>query len=147
MGTIVLGNEYMENFGIKVLDSGYSNAYFGEGATPEQFDPRVSNEFATAAFRFGHSLIPPNFKQFSTSNRKEISDFNLRKAFFKPGDFREDKDFPGDKDLLSELLLGMATQKGEKWDNIFAEDIVNNLMEGDTPSTQTKNIKQRVKDE
>ena len=90
---IILGNTYMRNNGINTLSSGYSNAYFGEGTTIEQFDPRVTNEFATAAFRFGHSLIPPNFKKFTETrfgNRNSKGEFKMREAFFHPADFRED---------------------------------------------------------
>ena len=90
---IILGNSYMQNNGINTRSSGYSNAYFGEGTTIEQFDPRVTNEFATAAFRFGHSLIPPNFKRFSETrfgSRMSKSEFKMREAFFHPADFRED---------------------------------------------------------
>ena len=57
---IILGPNYMSRFGLWPLSSGYSNAYL------DSFDPRVTNEFATAAFRFGHSLIPNSFEGIQT---------------------------------------------------------------------------------
>jgi len=147
---VILGKDYMNRFGISTLSSGYSNAYFGEGAKTEQFDPRVSNEFATAAFRFGHSLIPPNYKRFSQSSRqsnsRESGEFSQRKAFFTPADFRTDNNHKGDKDMLNELLLGLSKQKGENSDNIFAEDIQNHLFERNTDPNPGK-ISERKKEE
>ena len=46
----------MDKFHLWPLSKGYSDVYL------DAIDPRVTNEFATAAFRFGHSLIPHSFK-------------------------------------------------------------------------------------
>ena len=93
---IVLGRDYVERTGLATLDSGYSYSYFSEGTYPEQFDPRVANEFAAAAFRFGHSLIPAKFKvQFERRGIK-VDDYLLRTAFFQPTEFREDGANNGD---------------------------------------------------
>ncbi len=49
---VVLGSKFLQTFGLQPLSKGFSNAY------RDDFDSRVTNEFATAAFRIGHTLIP-----------------------------------------------------------------------------------------
>ena len=49
---IVLGQNYMTRYGLFPLNEGFSTGYRTD------FDPRITNAFATAAFRVGHTLIP-----------------------------------------------------------------------------------------
>ena len=49
---IIIGIEAMQTFGLYPLTEGFSNDYRTD------IDPRITNEFATAGFRMGHSLIP-----------------------------------------------------------------------------------------
>ena len=46
----------MKSFGLFPLTQGHSNNYRND------FDPRITNAFATAGFRMGHSLIPEMIK-------------------------------------------------------------------------------------
>ena len=56
---IILGENYMKSFGLFPLTEGFSNNYRND------FDPRITNAFATAGFRMGHSLIPEMIKYIS----------------------------------------------------------------------------------
>ena len=93
---IILGKTYMERNGLSPLESRYSSAYFGEGTVLGQFDPSIANEFSTAAFRFGHSLIPSKYNVSFKRRGENVNEYQLRSAFFKPTEFREDLANDGD---------------------------------------------------
>ena len=48
---IVLGEEFMDRYGLYPLTNGFSDSY-----APD-FDPSIINAFAAAAFRIGHTMI------------------------------------------------------------------------------------------
>ena len=50
--------------GINTLTKGFSNDY------QDNFDSRLMNEFATAAFRVGHTLISGLMEMYSTVKRQ-----------------------------------------------------------------------------
>ena len=116
---LVVGQNQITAFGLRPRTTGYSSSYL------DSFDPRVTNEFATAAFRFGHSLIPTKFKQTNSANRNsENSRFqSIKDIFFEPNKVQSN---PG---IIDDLVRGLTSQKGQKWDNKFSEDIINHLFE------------------
>ena len=61
--SLLPGSYFTQLFGLTPLTQGFSNAY------KDYIDPRVSNEFAAAAFRVGHTLIPDILKTFNTVSR------------------------------------------------------------------------------
>ena len=52
----ITGRNFTETFGLNVLSNGYSFDY------NDGFNPNINNEFSTAAFRFGHSLVQGTLK-------------------------------------------------------------------------------------
>ena len=119
---LVIGQELLTSFGLRPLSKGYSNQYL------DSFDPRVTNEFATAAFRFGHSLIPTEFNQKirnspNQRSSKQIKTTRMKDIFFKPKTFQDN---PG---IMDDLVRGLATQNARVNDNKFSEDIINHLFE------------------
>ena len=89
---LILGVEYMRNNDLTPLSSGYVKRYLNHLSLGGEFDPRITNEFATAGFRFGHSLIPSKFKNMENPRQSKSFKFqDLRSVFNKPRPFAEDK--------------------------------------------------------
>jgi peroxidase len=114
---LVLGEQFMNTYGLFPLSSGYSTDY------DTSFDPRITNEFATAAFRFGHSLIPNIINVYSRVGGELNPSFNLRQAFNKPQLLR----LPG---MVDGLIAGLTKDNSQRFDSGFAEDVTNNLFNG-----------------
>ena len=47
----IIGSQYMEDSQLKPIENGYQKQYNSD------VNPSIANVFATAAFRFGHSLV------------------------------------------------------------------------------------------
>jgi len=116
---IIIGNNFMKSYGLFPLSSGFSSDY------SNSFDPRINNEFAAAAFRFGHSMIPATFT--SKSKGRSETSLNMRELFFKPASLR-------DPSFLDSLVRGMTEQGGQLWDSSFVPDVRNHLFESSSGS-------------
>lgn len=85
----------------------------------EDVDPSVSNSFATAAMRALKSLYDGDIKLFD-ENREARSSLSLQKYFNDPNMIHEDG-------VLDSLIRGLATQRSQKVDRHYAEDLINKL--------------------
>ena len=84
-------------------------------------DARIANEFSTAAYRLGHSLLSPNIKRiYKKRNRFVVEDVPLREAFFRP-----DKITP--KNNIGSILRGLAHQQCQELDALVIDDVRNFL--------------------
>jgi len=110
---IIIGNTFMKSYGLFPRESGFSTDY------SDNFDTRINNEFAGAAFRFGHSMVPSNFRSVS---RQRSETLQMSQQFFSPDELKS----PG---FLDGLVRGMTKQGGQLWDNKFVEDLRNHLFE------------------
>lgn len=111
---IVLGNNMMRLFGLFPLSRGFSTDY------QDSFDPRINNEFASAAFRFGHSLISGSFVIKPLNSDHQV--LNLRDTFFKPVPLNS-------SDMFAGFVRGLAEEETRAWDSNFVADIRNHLFE------------------
>jgi len=101
-------------------------ALLGEGALrpyngyrPEVF-PSVSNVFTTAAYRFGHTMLPPKLQRLD-ENLDEIEEGHiaLRDAFFNPGEV---------KTLgLDPYIRGLIVQQSQEIDPQITDEVRNFL--------------------
>ncbi|GFO02039.1 eosinophil peroxidase [Plakobranchus ocellatus] len=101
---IVLGPDVMRANGLEVSQPFNYN---------EELDPSISNEFATAAFRFGHSLIP---EEILVNN--EVLQF--RNLFFKPAPVLN---------TMSELSDSLGKTRAMAMDRQFSLSITRHLFE------------------
>ena len=111
---IVLGNNMMRLFGLFPLSTGFSTDY------EDSFDPRINNEFAAAAFRFGHSLISGDFVSKPVGSGQQV--LSLRDTFFRPPPLNS-------SDLFDGFLRGLAEEESRAWDSNFVADVRNHLFE------------------
>ena len=86
-----------------------------------RIDPSVTNAFATAAYRYGHTLIRPFFDRLGLLYKPlDIGPLDLLNAFFNPDVFREG--FGTDP-----ILRGLASQNARRVDEFLSSALTNNL--------------------
>lgn len=84
----------------------------------------ISNEFSTALFRFGHSLLPEKLPLAAVGSQP-ASYVSLRDAFFTTGYFAGDA--TGATDRVAQLLKGISLQKAMEVDVMIIDDVRNFL--------------------
>ena len=111
----VLGWNAINLYELNLLPEGYYRGY------DETCNPTILNEFASAAFRFGHSLLKPNFKRM-TGDFSERGDMKLSDFFFNPDKLYE-------AGMLDELIRGVSTSSMETLDQFLTSEVTNHLFE------------------
>ena len=88
-----------------------------------QYDvnPGILNEFSTAAFRFGHSLIRPFFDVLDNGYNPMRSPIPLKEMFFNNVFIQ--------KNGIEPILLGLLANTSQNVDPFLAEDLTKHLFE------------------
>ncbi|GAB6023030.1 hypothetical protein CHUAL_007124 [Chamberlinius hualienensis] len=107
---LVLGNRMMKRFDLELQKDGFFNKY---DAT---LDPTIFNEFATAAYRFGHSLVQSQMQLIGGGNAQNQQ---LRNHFLKPFE----------NSLLDNYIRGAATQPSQVVDENVTPELTNHLFQ------------------
>lgn len=98
----------------------------GADALPEyqgydpSINPSISNEFANAAYRVGHTLLSPQTLLVDEQGNI-VTAIALRDAFFNPEFVRENG--------VDEILLGLAAQTAQAVDHLVIDDVRNFLFD------------------
>lgn len=83
-------------------------------------DPTISNEFATAAYRLGHSLLSPTLLRIDAQGQEIASgSLSLAGSFFQPQQISNEG--------IDVILRGMASQRAQELDEMVIDDVRNFL--------------------
>ncbi|KAI5646912.1 peroxidase domain-containing protein [Phthorimaea operculella] len=110
---ILLGKDVMEKFGLVLEKHGYWDGY------DPTVNPDVIDAFASAAFRFGHSLLPTAVERWSKAHKfiasKRLSDL-IRRPFdlYRAG-------------VLDEYVMGLMNQVAQAMDDSITQEVTNHL--------------------
>ena len=112
----VLGWNAVNLYELNLLSEGYYRGY------DDSCNPTILNEFAAAAFRFGHSLLKPRFKRMADDFADGGPDLKLSDMFFNPDNLYE----PG---MMDDLIRGVMTTSMETLDQFITHEVTNHLFE------------------
>jgi hypothetical protein len=80
----------------------------------------ISNVFATAAYRFGHSMVSPTYRLVNERGQS-IGELSLRQAFFNPAWISTNG--------IEDLLRGLASQAAQRYDVYVIDNLRNFLFD------------------
>lgn len=103
-------------YGLKLLPQGYYKDY------NPSCSPIVFNEFASAAFRIGHSLLRPHIPRLSVQHQPVDPPLLLRDGFFRMDVLLQ----PG---IIDEILRGLVATPMETLDQFITGEVTNHLFE------------------
>jgi peroxidase len=83
----------------------------------ESVNPQLSNEFSTAFFRFGHTMLPRAIFLAPVSPDESTEWIELRRAFFNIRFFTEHPE------NIDRVLLGLTATEAEEIDCMIVEDV------------------------
>lgn len=95
-----------------------------EGYRPE-VNPQIANEFSTAAFRFGHSLLDSEIARLGDDGTEIAEPISLARAFFNTGVF--DPSLPNRAGDIDPFLKAAASGNAQEVDLAIVDELRNML--------------------
>lgn len=121
---LLIGKQAAKLYGLIPLNQGYFYGY-----NPKLYS-QIANEFSTAAFRFGHTMVRSNFLKVD-SLYKHFDNTTLRSSIFNPiTAFR--------RGGLDAYVRGMIVEPAHKFDPHIADALANRLFENLIKDIPTK---------
>ena len=112
---ILLGKSLMEKFSLNTLPSDY---FFGYS---EDVNPSLANEFSTAAFRFGHTLLRSTLSK-TNSALQQFSNITLNSVMLRTSEAYVNGG-------LDSICRGLLVDPGTSFDNHITDEVQNHLFE------------------
>nr|XP_022907999.1 chorion peroxidase [Onthophagus taurus] len=115
----VLGEIAMEEFGLNLEDDGFYSDDYDEGV-----EPSITNEFAAAAYRFGHSIVGGTLSLYSKIKMEEV--VSIPEVMFYPARMRK-------YEFLDEILSSLTTEPIEKADGFLSDALTKYMFKAGNP--------------
>merc|ERR1712117_83749 len=112
---MILGKDVMKKHQLVLLKKGYFDGY------DANTNPSAASGFTSAAFRFGHSLLPSKIERWSKTH-KYFASQKLSAMFFQPYDLYK-------AGWADKYLLGMVNQPAGAVDESVSEEVTNHLFQ------------------
>ena len=119
---VVLGEQEMVMFNLRLPE--YDNTVYDPTVVAD-----VTNEFATAAFRFGHSLIPNSILVAQEPVRTKTISCPIKDTFFTFEEFNIGSDLSGK--AWQNMVRGIATQDSPRFDSSMNHAVLDYLFCGE----------------
>lgn len=112
---MVLGKEVMQRNDLVLVKNGYSDTY------DPYTNPSATSGFTTAAFRFGHTLLPSTVERWSKTHRY-VESQRLSEMLQQPYDL-----FKGG--YADTFMLGLVNQVAQAFDDSITQEVTNHLFQ------------------
>lgn len=112
----ILGWNAISLYGLKLLPQGYYKEY------SPNCNPSILNEFATAAYRIGHSMLRPHLPRMDRNYQNMDPPILLRDGFFNP-------DMLYQQEMIDEMTRGLVSTPMETMDQFITGEVTNHLFE------------------
>ena len=112
----ILGWNAVSLYGLKLLPQGYYKEY------SPSCNPSILNEFATAAYRIGHSMLRPHLPRMDRNYQNMDPPILLRDGFFNV-------DMLYQPEMLDEMVRGLVSTPMEAMDQFITGEVTNHLFE------------------
>ncbi|XP_076361056.1 salivary peroxidase/catechol oxidase-like [Tachypleus tridentatus] len=111
----VVGVQNIKKYDLQLLPHGYYNGY------NPKVNAGIRSAFQTAAFRFGHSLLPDVTERYNKFHEK-LESIRLSKQLRQPYDLYK----PG---IMDTFLMGLINQESNRMDPEVTTEVTNHLFE------------------
>ena len=109
---VVLGSQNLNGLGLSEDGSSYD----------KDSNPAMTNEFATASYRFGHSMIQGIIQMFATDNSGKVDEYPLSENFFSTERYHYNAG-----QGMEQILMGLVSQPAQKMDKEVSGELTNLL--------------------